>query len=67
MPSITPTDWMQSPSARRVWQALEAAGSEARFVGGCVRDALLGRPVSDFDIASTLPPAMHLPVWRMEQ
>lgn len=56
MPSITPTDWMQSPSARRVWQALEAAGSEARFVGGCVRDALLGRPVSDFDIASTLPP-----------
>jgi poly(A) polymerase len=27
-----------------------------RFVGGCVRDSLLGRPVSDIDIATTLAP-----------
>ena len=32
------------PSA--VLAALTAGGGEARFVGGCVRDALLGRPVA---------------------
>ncbi|MGE0118073.1 MAG: CCA tRNA nucleotidyltransferase [Dongiaceae bacterium] len=36
--------------------ALAAAGGEARFVGGCVRDALLGRKVNDVDIATHEPP-----------
>lgn len=27
-----------------------------RFVGGCVRDALLGRPIGDIDLATPLPP-----------
>jgi poly(A) polymerase len=38
--------------------ALEVAGGEdcARFVGGCVRDALLRKPVRDIDIATTLTP-----------
>ena len=33
--------------------ALEAAGFEAWYVGGCVRDALLGREVNDYDIATS--------------
>ena len=37
--------------AIRVIGILEDAGLEAWLVGGCVRDALLGRPVHDFDIA----------------
>jgi poly(A) polymerase len=36
--------------------ALTAAGGEARFVGGCVRDTLTGHPVGDIDIATTLMP-----------
>jgi len=38
--------------------ALEAAGGPgcARFVGGCVRNALIGVPVDDIDIATTLKP-----------
>ena len=38
--------------------ALEAAGGPgcARFVGGCVRNALIGAPVADIDIATTLRP-----------
>jgi poly(A) polymerase len=38
--------------------ALEAAGGPdcARFVGGCVRNALIGAPVADIDIATTLKP-----------
>ena len=37
--------------------ALEAACPDgARFVGGCVRNALLGRPIDDIDIATKLLP-----------
>lgn len=35
---------------------LEKAGYEAYLVGGCVRDALLGREPADWDIASSAPP-----------
>ena len=36
---------------------LQGAGHEAYLVGGCVRDALIGRPVQDIDIATPDPPA----------
>ncbi|MFQ5773446.1 MAG: CCA tRNA nucleotidyltransferase [Kiloniellaceae bacterium] len=49
-------DWMRAPATRRVIAALTAEGAEARFVGGCVRDALAGRPVKDVDIATHLAP-----------
>ena len=45
-----------APEARGVLDALAAGGAEARFVGGCVRDALLGRPLRDLDIATDAPP-----------
>jgi poly(A) polymerase len=35
---------------------LEALGGAGRFVGGCVRDALLGRAIGDIDIATPLLP-----------
>jgi len=34
----------------------EAAGPVALFVGGCVRDSLLGREIGDIDIATALGP-----------
>lgn len=34
-------------------EALEQAGFEAWLVGGCVRDTLLGRPINDYDIATS--------------
>jgi poly(A) polymerase len=39
-------------------EALARAGGEdcARFVGGCVRNAVMGAPVRDIDIATTLTP-----------
>lgn len=50
--------WLQAKETRAVMAALEAAGGagSARFVGGCVRNALLGKPVDDIDIATTLTP-----------
>ena len=50
--------WMAHPATQAVMSALaEAGGPEgARFVGGCVRNALIGRPVADIDIATVLTP-----------
>jgi len=50
--------WMIAPATAAVLDALEAAGGPdcARFVGGCVRNTLIGRPVSDLDIATVLSP-----------
>jgi tRNA nucleotidyltransferase/poly(A) polymerase len=43
-------------SAVGVVRRLRAAGHEALFAGGSVRDQLLGRAPSDFDIATSAPP-----------
>ncbi len=53
---LPPQDWMTAPETLAVLEALRADGTEVRFVGGCVRDALLRRPVSDVDIATPDPP-----------
>jgi len=53
---LPPQDWMQAESTRAVIAALTARGSEVRFVGGCVRDAVLRRPIRDIDIATHDPP-----------
>src|SRR5438876_6787874 len=54
---IEPQPWMVEPATLGVLDALAAGGVEARFVGGSVRDALLGRPIGDIDIATPAPPA----------
>lgn len=41
--------------AREALRILEESGGEAWSVGGCVRDALLERPVHDVDLATNLP------------
>ena len=44
------------PGAERALAALEAAGWESWAVGGCVRDALLGRTPNDWDVTTAAPP-----------
>lgn len=51
-----PQPWMRQGPARKVYDAITAEGDAARFVGGCVRDALLGRKINDIDIATPLTP-----------
>lgn len=50
------SSWPHGPAAAKVLDALIQAGGEGRFVGGCVRDALLGREIRDIDIATNLAP-----------
>jgi poly(A) polymerase len=57
--SIGIRSWMSDPATGAVIEALETADGPgcARFVGGCVRNSLLGSEVADIDIATRLKPA----------
>lgn len=63
MPASGPTvrlpdaAWRETPELRTLVGTFAAAGAQVRFVGGCVRDTLAGRPVKDVDIATPLLPA----------
>ena len=60
MTKIPPQPWMEEAATRRLFAALTEAGIAARFVGGCVRDALiapgLDRPIADIDLATPSRP-----------
>ncbi|MEM0985856.1 MAG: CCA tRNA nucleotidyltransferase [Pseudomonadota bacterium] len=50
-------DWLTAPSTTRLVDVLEVERpGAARFVGGCVRNAIMGRPVDDIDLATQLRP-----------
>ncbi|WP_368185541.1 CCA tRNA nucleotidyltransferase [Aestuariibius sp. HNIBRBA575] len=55
MTQIT-AEWLTSDTSQRVCAMLENAGYQAWFVGGCVRNALLGEPVNDLDISTDAHP-----------
>lgn len=55
-PETIEADWLADPDLARVIDAIEVDGDVARIVGGPVRDALLGLPVTDIDIATTALP-----------
>jgi poly(A) polymerase len=47
--------WLTAPASRRVLEALMAGGRPARFVGGCVRDGLLGLEPAGLDLDLATP------------
>ncbi|QGY00122.1 CCA tRNA nucleotidyltransferase [Roseovarius faecimaris] len=49
-------DWIEDPACQAVCRMLTDAGHQALFVGGCVRNTLLGVPVGDIDIATDARP-----------
>ncbi len=60
-----PTDVDNSPAllASQVADRLRAAGFQSYFVGGCVRDLLLGRQPRDYDIATDAHPEQVLELY----
>jgi putative nucleotidyltransferase with HDIG domain len=51
-------------AAAEIVVRLRAAGYLAYFVGGCVRDLLLGRSPKDFDVATSAPPDQVLTLFE---
>ncbi len=48
--------WRKKRGARRLLEALGADEGLTRYVGGAIRDDLLGLPISDIDLATKIPP-----------
>ena len=55
-PTTLTGDWLTAPGTQAVMGMLGDAGHRALVVGGCVRNALLGAPVADIDIATDARP-----------
>ena len=49
-------DWLTRPATQALCAALQAGGHRVFFVGGCVRNALLGEMVGDLDLATDALP-----------
>ena len=54
--SVAAADWFLWPGTQAVFACLNREGFEARVVGGAVRNALLGLPVTEVDFATTAKP-----------
>jgi poly(A) polymerase len=48
--------WLKEPDIARLLALLDRDGEEARVVGGAVRNALMGLPVGEIDVATTAVP-----------
>ena len=49
-------DWINHPGTQSLCGVLDRAGFQALFVGGCVRNDLLGVPVADVDLTTDAEP-----------
>jgi len=54
--SVTEESWFKEPALGRIFALLNQEGEEVRVVGGAVRNSLMGKPVSDTDLATTWAP-----------
>lgn len=50
------SSWLTDPAAQVVCRVLTDSGHQAYFVGGCVRNDLLGAAISDIDLATDALP-----------
>jgi poly(A) polymerase len=53
---LEPSAWLDRPGIKRLLKALDAKQGNTRFVGGAVRDLLIGEEHSDLDLATTHSP-----------
>ncbi|MGK6321287.1 CCA tRNA nucleotidyltransferase [Sphingomonas sp. DT-204] len=64
MVTLPYAEWRHRAGLDRLVEVLGADEGTARFVGGAVRDALLGIPVADLDIATRHAPATVIDLLR---
>ena len=53
---LPPAEWQRRGGMAELLAVLGARTGDVRYVGGCVRDTLLGLPVRDVDLATRLRP-----------
>lgn len=56
LPHTNPDAWLKLPGIRRILVALDADHHHVRFVGGVVRDLMLGEKPGDIDLATDFLP-----------
>ena len=56
MTNLSNERWFTDPALKRLFALLNADGGEVRVAGGAVRNSLMGLPVADIDLATTLAP-----------
>ena len=53
-------EWLKNPGPQAIFSCFQGK-ADVRFVGGCVRNSLLGIPLKDdFDLAITCPPSLTM-------
>ena len=57
LPNLADAAWLSEGPLTRLLHVLDRNGEEARIIGGAVRNALLGEPIGDIDVATTAIPA----------
>ena len=62
---LNPT-WQQDPLLDRIFRLFQQEGYQIFFVGGWVRDQLLGRPASDIDLATDATPTDMIRIFERE-
>jgi poly(A) polymerase len=58
-----PSDTVHRRAALAALRTLRGHGHQALWVGGCVRDLLLGRPPADYDVATSATPTEVLAIF----
>lgn len=56
LPSLSKAAWLNEPRLQAVMRVITQAGGEVRVAGGAIRNSLLGVPISDVDLATTMLP-----------
>ena len=62
--NLITAEWINNPATKAVCAALAANGGQVLFVGGCVRNSLMGLAVADIDISTDLEPEMVMDLAR---
>ena len=56
LPNFRKAVWLNEPRLQQVMAVITRGGGEVRVAGGAVRNALLGVPIADVDLATTMLP-----------
>lgn len=54
--SLSDAAWLNEPRLQEVMRVIAKAGGDIRVAGGAIRNSMLGEPINDVDLATTMLP-----------